>query len=258
MDIVAPDPMRVGGLGWTQSTKGRLTSAERRRLLGHVAATLGVYVAGRVRAATGRVPARARDVSAAALTPPDSALARSAESACSEQPPSLIGHGYRTWMFGAGLAALDGNAMDPELFYVASLLHDYGISEVVPGEDFTLRSAARLERCAHDVGRAPDSVTAAADAITVHPTPGIAIERDGALGVYVQAGAMFDLAGLRADELTREYRTHVIAEHPRDGVTAAIVAMIEAEASANPGGRFALLRRCGMPLLVRLNPLRPR
>ena len=41
MDIVAPDRMRVGGLGWTQATKGRLTPVERRRLLGHVAATLG-------------------------------------------------------------------------------------------------------------------------------------------------------------------------------------------------------------------------
>jgi len=257
VNLIAPDPMRVGGLGWTQRTKGRLTASERRRLLGHVAATLGTYMAGRVRAATGRVPARARELSAAALTPPDSALARSAESACQEQPPSLIGHGYRTWMFGAGLAALDGSAMDPELFYVASLLHDYGIAQVVPGEDFTLRSAARLERCADDANMAPGSVSAAADAITVHATPGIGVERDGALGVYVQAGAMFDLAGLRADELTREYRDHVISEHPRDGVTADIIAMIKAEASANPAGRFALLQRCGMPLLVRLNPLRP-
>jgi hypothetical protein len=255
--MVSPDPLRVGGLAWTQRTKGRLTPGERRRLLGHVAATLGRYTAGRIRAATGRVPARARELSAEALTPPDSALARSAESACREQPPSLIGHGYRTWMFGAALAALDGSALNPELFYVASLLHDYGIAEVVPGEDFTLRSAARLERCADDAGLAPGSVLAAADAITVHATPGIDVERDGALGVYVQAGAMFDLAGLRADELTREYRNHVISEHPRDGVTADIIAMIKAEASANPAGRFALLQRCGMPLLLRLNPLRP-
>lgn len=94
------DPTRVGGLAWTQRTKGRLTSAERRRLLGHAAAMLGAYVASRARLATGTVPARARDLSAEALAPPDSKLARLAEDACREQPPSLIGHGYRTWMFG--------------------------------------------------------------------------------------------------------------------------------------------------------------
>ena len=255
--MTSVDPTRLGGLAWAQRTKGRLTPVERRRLLGHVAATLGAYLAGRVRLATGAVPARAHGLSAAALAPPDSKLARAAEAACGEQPPSLIGHGYRTWMFGAGLAALDGNTMDPELFYVASLLHDYGIAEVVPGEDFTLRSAERIVRCAGDAGIDPAVIEAAADAVTVHATPGITVGDDGALGVYVQAGAMFDLAGLRAGELTLAYRDYAIGAHPRDGVSADIIAKINAEASANPEGRFALLRRCGMTLMVRVNPLRP-
>jgi hypothetical protein len=50
----------------------------------------------------------------------------------------------------------------------------------------------------------------------------------------------------------------VIGRHPRDGVTADLVAMIKVEASANPDGRFALLRKCGLPMLVQLNPIRPR
>ena len=54
----------------------------------------------------------------------------------------------------------------------------------------------------------------AADAITVHATPGVTVERDGALGVYVQAGAMFDLTGLRLGDLTRAYRDDVIAGIP--------------------------------------------
>jgi hypothetical protein len=254
----APDPQRVGGLAWAQRTKGRLTAADRRRLLGPITAGLGTYAAGRIRAATGRVPPGARNLNAAALTPPDSLLARTAEEACREQPASVIGHSYRTWMFGAGLAALDGSTFDAELFYAACLLHDYGIAEVVAGEDFTLRSAQRLQRCQHDAGLEPSTVDPAADAITVHATPGITVDRDGALGVYVQAGAMFDLTGLRLGDLARAYRDDVIGRHPRDGVTADLVAMIEAEAAANPDGRFALLRRCGLPMLLRLNPIRPR
>ena len=159
-------------------------------------------------------------------------------------------------MFGTGLATLDGATLDMELLYVASLLHDYGLSQVVDGEDFTLRSAGRLQRCADEAGLA--TVDQAADAITVHAGPGITIERDGALGVYVQAGAMFDLAGMRVGDLTRAYRDDVINAHPRAGVTADLLARIKAEASANPQGRMALLQRCGLPLLLRLNPLRPR
>lgn len=253
-----PDPQRVGGLAWAQRTKGRLTAAERRRLLGSITAELASYAAGRIRAATGRVPPGAHDLSAAALTPPDSRLARSAEAACREQPQSVIGHSYRTWMFGAGLATLDGSTLDMELFYVASLLHDYGISQVIDGEDFTLRSAGRLQRCADEAGLAPVTVAEAADAITVHATPGITAERDGALGVYVQAGAMFDLTGMRLGDLSRAYRDDVVDAHPRAGVTADLVTMINAEASANPDGRFALLRRCGLPMLLRLNPIRPK
>jgi hypothetical protein len=256
--VPAPDPQRVGGLAWAKRTKGRLTAAERCGLLGPIASGLGSYVAGRIRAATGRVPPGAQDLSAASVAPPDSQLARAAEAACREQPQSVIGHSYRTWMFGAALAVLDRSTLDSELFYVACLLHDYGISDIVPGEDFTLRSARRLHRCADDAGVDLATIDQASDAITVHATPGISVDRDGALGVYVQAGAMYDLAGLRLGDLGRGYRADVIGRHPRDGVTAELVAMIKAEASANPVGRFALLRKCGLPMLVRLNPIRPR
>jgi hypothetical protein len=226
--------------------------------LGAIVLAQGNYLAGLIRLATGRVPAAARNLSVDALLPPDSAFARAAEEACREQPQHVIGHSYRTWMFGSALAVLDGSVPEPELFYVAALLHDYGIAEVVPEEDFTLRSADRLQRCGTDVGAAPNAVDAAADAITVHATPGIRVETDGALGCYVQAGALADLAGLRAGELTRDYRAEVGRRHPRNGVTQAISAMIADEARANPAGRFALLRRCGFIVLVKQNPLRPR
>ncbi|WP_319458170.1 MULTISPECIES: hypothetical protein [unclassified Mycobacterium] len=252
------DPDRVGGLAWTRRTRGKLSPSERRRLLGAIVLAQGNYLVGRLKFATGRTPVGASHLSAAALTPPDSAFARAAEEAALEQPPSVVGHGYRTWMFGSALATLDRAALDPELFYVASLLHDHGIAEPVRGEDFTLRSADRLEQCGRGVNAAEADIRSAADAVTVHTTPGISIERDGALGVYVQTGAMFDLAGLRGADLSWDYRGAVIRRHPRDGVTDAIVPMIKAEARANPDGRFGLLHRCGFTVLVKQNPLRPR
>jgi hypothetical protein len=253
-----PDPERLGGLAWTRRTKGSLSSRERRRLLGAIVRGQAEYIAGRIRLATGRVPAGARDLALADFQPPDSAYARAAEEACAEQLPAVAGHGYRTWALGSGLAALDGHALEPELFYVACLLHDWGICEPVAGEDFTIRSAERAARAAEGLDVAPEDTEAIGDAITVHATPGATVEVDGALGCYVQAGAVFDLAGVRAGDLPRSFREETVRAHPRAGVTDEIVRLIGAEARAVPEGRFALLRRCGFVPLIRLAPLRPR
>jgi hypothetical protein len=256
--VATPDLERLGGLEWTRRTRGRLTSRVRRHLLGEIVRGQAAYLAGRIKLASGREPAGAAEIATTDFDPPDSAFAREAEEAAREQTPGVEGHGYRTWLFGAGLAALDRNTLDPERFYVASLLHDHGIVHPVAGEDFTLRSAERVERCAEVADAQGDGVTAIGDAITVHATPGITVENDGELGFYVQAGAMLDLGGLRAEALTRAFRDGVIERHPRAGVSTEIIAAIKAETRLNPGTRFALLRRCGFLPLIRLAPLRPR
>ena len=253
--MTAPDYARLGGLEWARRTGGRLSRAERRKLLAAIVRGQGDYVATRWRRMTGRVPAGARDLAFADFRPPDSRLARLAEEAAEEQSVHVKGHGYRTWAFGSALAALDRNELDPEIFYVAGLLHDYGVAEAVPGEDFVLRSASRVERCVADAELDEAVALTIADSISIHSTPGITVERDGSSGFYVGAGAALDLAGLRCGDLTRSYFADVHAKHPRDGVTRAFIDHIAAEAKANPAGRFAQLRRCGFNLLLRTNPL---
>ena len=225
-------------------------------MLGAIVRGQGAYLATRLRHLTGRVPAGARELAFADFTPPDSALARLSEEAADEQSPAVRGHGYRTWAFGGALAVLDGAHPDPEQFYVAALLHDYGCDTITAGEDFVLRSAARAAQCAADAGLEALG-PAIGDAICVHPTAGITIEKDGAEGFYVQAGASFDLAGLRCGDLPRTFADQVHAAHPRASATSAFIDIVNREAAAQPGGRFAQLRRCGFTALMRLNPVDP-
>lgn len=253
-----PDPERLGGIAWARRTRGALTPRERRRLFGEIVRGQAAYLAGRLKLATGRIAPGAADISVADFSPPDSAFARSAEEACREQTPGVFGHSHRTWLYGAALAALDRNEVDPELFYVSSLLHDHGIVEPVAGEDFTLRGGERAARCGRETGAPEESTEAIADAITAHATPGATIERDGALGFYVQAGAMLDLGGLRAEDVSDAFREEAGRLHPRRGVTAEITAMVRAEARAVPAGRFALLHRCGLVPLIKLAPFKVR
>jgi hypothetical protein len=237
-----PDPNRLGGLAWTRSTRGALTGPERRRLLGAVARGQVDNVAGRVRLAAGRASRAGTDLP----DPPDSAFARDVEEAAREQSPRVIAHSYRTWMFGHALAGVDCEALDPELFWAAALLHDFGIDAPVVGEDFTIRSADRVLACAH-----PHGVDAepAADAITVHPTPGITAAADGALGFYVQAGALTDVGWLRVWDLARSLVDEVDRRRPRGE---SLAPLVRAEVRAVPQGRFAFLVRCGFLLLMRL------
>jgi hypothetical protein len=213
-------------------------------------------VLGRVKLLLGRLPGHAGAIDVAAFTPPDTALAREAEAMCEEQPASIIGHSYRTWLFGNALAALDRTALDAEQFFCASLLHDYGIADVVHDQDFTLRSADRAIACVERAGADASVGEAIADAICVHTTPGVTVERDGAVGCYVQAGAMVDV-GLRLDDIAPRNRETVLARYPRGaGFKDVFAAMIRKEADAVPSGRFALLTRMGFTLLVRAAPLK--
>ncbi len=252
------DPGRIGGLTWVRRTQGVLSSSERRHLLGEIVRGQAGYLAGRIRLATGRTPEAARAIAVGDFRPPDSSLARGAEEACREQTPGVIGHSYRTWVFGSGLAALDRGQLDPEQFYVASLLHDHGLVEPVAGQDFTARSADRAQRCVLDTGAPEEAGTAIGQAITVHATPGIRPGLDGALGFYVQAGALLDLVGTRAEDLTRSFVYATNSAYPRAGVAKEITRLIQAEAEANPKSRFALLHRCGFAALVAAAPHRPR
>jgi hypothetical protein len=250
-----PDPNRLGGLAWARRTQGRLNAAERRRLLAAIARGQAENAIGRAKLALGRLPAGARSVDVRDFTPPDSRLARAAEEACSEQPDAVVGHSYRTWIFGQALAAVDGADLDPEQFYCAALVHDFGISSPTPGRDFTLAGADRALACAAGAGVSNDQAELIADAICVHTTPGVTVERDGAVGCYVQAGAMVDGAGLRLWDISKENAEAVLVAHPRGpGFKRQFGSWIRNEAHAVPGGRFSLLRRCGLTLAARIAP----
>jgi hypothetical protein len=209
---------------------------------------------GRAKLELGRLPRRAASVDLNSFHAPDSAFAREAEKACAELPQPLAAHSYRTWLFGQALAYVDELTFDTELFYCGALLHDYGIAEPTSGRDFTLGSVDRTFACASDAGVADARVEVLADAICVHTTPGVSVAKDGALGCYLQWGAMVDGAGVRAWDVTPENVREVLRRYPRPDFKRALVEMIRAEAAAVPTGRFALLARCGLPLAVRLAP----
>jgi hypothetical protein len=224
-------------------------------LLAAIASMQASNALGRLRLALGRLPAGATDIDVRDFEPPDSQLAREAEAACDEQPDMLVGHSYRTWMWGLVLATLDRSELDRELFYCAALLHDFGSTTPVVGEDFTLRSALRATECARAADLDSANAELIADGICCHPTPGLTVRRDGAIAYYIQYGAMVDGAGLRAWDIAPRNIDEVLRRHPRgENFKQWLTGVVKAEARAVPYGRFALSVRCGMTLAVRMAP----
>ena len=253
----APDPNRLGGLAWTRRSSGALTKAERRRLLATLARAQYDNLVGRVKLATGRRPAGAAAIDVDSFMPPDSRLAQEAERACAEQPAVIVNHCYRTWMFGLALSALDRAELDPELYYAAALVHDYGITTPTPGRCFTLGGADRVIELAAAADVDQSDAEQMADAICDHITPGISVARDGALASYIQWGAMVDGAGLRIWDISQANVDKVLAKYPRLQLKRELGRMAKAEADAVPQGRFAFIVRFGgLPLAVRLAPFK--
>jgi hypothetical protein len=254
MSLTAPDPQRLGGLAWARRTGGRLSRAERRRLLAAIAVGQWQNIMGRAKLALGRLPEAAGHVDVDTFQVPDSKFAREAEEACAELPPALEGHSYRTWLFGSALATVDGNKLDDELFYCGALLHDYGIVNPAANRDFTLGSVDRMLAAASAAGLAEQHANLLADGICVHTTPGVNVDTDGVIGCYLQWGAMVDGAGLRMWDIARGNVQEILRRYPRGNFKRELVDMMRAEAAAVPGGRFGLLVRCGLPLAVRMAP----
>jgi hypothetical protein len=250
-----PDPDRLGTYNWALRTQGRMGRRERANALAHVAMLNLRTVRGFAQLARGRRAPGAAAIDVDMFVPPDSRLARAAEEACAEQSPGIAAHSYRTWVFGHALAQLDGFALDPELFYCAALIHDWGIGSITPGQDFTIRGAQRAIRCAHDAGLSEETGLILADAITIASNPSMDPAVDG-IGAYIAVGAMVD-GGLRLWDLSPQNVDRVLAKYPRGkGFKRELAGLIRAEARATRGSRFSLYARCGMPLLIMAAPYR--
>ncbi|TCC04327.1 HD domain-containing protein [Kribbella soli] len=162
----------------------------------------------------------------------------------------FLEHSVRTWRFGMALARADGADLDPELFYVAAMLHDIGLFRPLAGRCFTAAGVAAVRETA-PTGTPVRRIEEVEAAIFEH----LEIRRPQAtLSCYLQAGSLLDVAGTRITALGPQF-VRAACEH-RAGFPAACRDVWRAECRRFPKGRAAYAR-CPGGLLIgtRLNPL---
>lgn len=251
----AADATTVGSRAWVRASHGRLSRSEKLTLLRPLLGALGATAIGRAAMALRLNSGRRRTIDGDALLVPDSKAAGEAEEAAAELlSPALLNHSYRTYAWGSAIAAAHEIEHDRELFFLAAILHDTGLPTGVPESDFTERSAEISDRVLATAGLEAGARATVADAITLHPTPGVTLEH-GAEAYLVSTGAGIDVLGLRAWELPPAVLEGVVHSWARRGFKREFGELWRAEAKRCPHGRARyLLRYAGFGLGLRLAP----
>lgn len=243
----------IGTIEWCRRTRGLMTAGERMR---YMTAVLLETSRSLPRLLLSRAGVWRRGPDPSSFKLPDTAFAREVLAVCAQLSPMLTEHSLRSYLFARALAAVDGEHVDDEALFAATMLHDCAFPEVDdPSDDrcFGLRGAERAEAL---LQRAPfDSATrhAVLDAITLHLNPYVSAEQ-GALQRLTHNGVMLDVVGIRAWELDRAGIDRVNGAHPRHAFLHIGFQGFVAHGARLPRTRAAAAVRCGFGMARRIGP----
>jgi hypothetical protein len=154
----------------------------------------------------------------AGVAVPETDLAADAEAiARSALPPEIFNHCLRTYLFAELIAAAKGIDHDREIVYVASILHDTGMSPAHMSEarPFEVDGAELARALLEKHGVLAVRQDRAWDAIALHDNGGIASHKQPEVRL-VNAGVSADFGGF-LDLMTAAQIRDVLSAAPRAG-----------------------------------------
>jgi HD domain len=167
---------------------------------------------------------------------PDSSLAREADELVQAvSPPFLTNHCYRSHSWSLALAERDGVRFDPELLYVAALLHDLGlIARYDTGRCFEEDGAVAAAELATAHGWPHERREALAAAIRLHVAVDIALE-DGPEAYLLWHATGLDVTGHRHRDLDGGRIAAVLSTYPRLDFAGGFTDLLGDQAARKPG-----------------------
>ncbi len=173
-------------------------------------------------------------------------------------PVPILNHSWRVWVWANTLLRPDSD-VNPDLLLAACLLHDVGLPERSSSRAarscFTLRSADIATELLGRVGFGVEATEAVAAAIVGHmnviPPPG-----SDRLARAVHAGTHLDVAGAQSHRIPADLLETVQQRYPRDGFAGCFSNSFRREFVHAPLTRAGVAWAIGLPLAVRLNPIR--
>ena len=151
------------------------------------------------------------------VTVPDSKLAREARELVRETEPALLfNHSSRVYYFASLAGKGRGVKFDPELLYVAAMLHDMGLTPRYSSNSdrFEVDGAntARAFLLQHNISQ--PEIDTVWTAIALHTTPGIPQYMHPVVALLTN-GVEMDVLGIAYSEFSDADREAIVAAYPR-------------------------------------------
>ncbi len=173
--------------------------------------------------------------SVAGIRVPDSAVARAAlQIAHGVEPVPIFNHSMRTFFFAELLAEAKGTKHDSELVFLASILHDLGLTAHYMSSEnrFEVDGANAARELLRQHGVADTSIDIVWDAIALHDSGGIARWKRPEVAL-VNAGVSADFGG-SLELLSRDHVIDVLHHAPREGFIDTFLPAVAAVAAKKP------------------------
>ena len=244
--------VRFGSLEWGRVSGGRLSRSERWSLVLQ-ALTAQLQLAGQsclrlLGLGSARLPAAAWR----GLELPDSPLARSAEELCrSVSPTFLVDHCLRSFAWGTLLAQRDDLRFDPEVFYLACMLHDLGLTDYARPDDGQVCFAVSGAAAAFEFLGGSAQAERVAEAISLHLNVKVGLDC-GTEAHLLRQGTGLDVVGIRLHEISPQARARVLERYGRQGFSGQIAKSLGC--ACHPGSRTELLCQLGFLCMIRRSP----
>ncbi|WP_413456969.1 HD domain-containing protein [Herbaspirillum huttiense] len=161
------------------------------------------------------------------IAAPDSALTRQAASLVARvHDRAMQYHLHRSWWFSDFIGKTRGLKYDREALYLASLLHDLGLTgEFSRDARFEVDGADAASEFLIANGYPERKAELVWDAIALHSSAGIA-DRKAPEVALLHFGAHVDIFGLRLEEITPSLVDDTLALYPRLGMKKAFQAAV--------------------------------
>jgi hypothetical protein len=150
--------------------------------------------------------------------------------------PALLNHSLRSYLWGVMYGKAHGIAFDDELFYVAALFHDTGLTEAFDSHNLPFEEAGGLLGWVFGMGAGwpaerADRVT---EIIVLHMRGDVSPADDPESHV-LQVATSWEVVGRRPEEFPPEARAGILARYPRLGFGREFLASFEDQARRKPG-----------------------
>jgi hypothetical protein len=154
----------------------------------------------------------------------------------------LYHHSRRAYLFGMLHGRRRGVEPDPELFYVAAMFHDIGLTAAYRRRDqrFELDGADAARAFLLERGHTPEQAHRVWLSVALHTTPGIPERLDPEIALLL-AGVATDVVGAGLDALGPDEVSGVLAAHPRTGFVDGMLQAFHAGMRERPDTTFGTM-----------------